>query len=1296
MLYSDDSDAVWRALTGAVVLLTLVGVAGPAAAVGTGWGVDGGPAPTVGPASGDLRAGGATGPAAPDGDETRRGAVQTATVLSSCTTIDRAGTYELVGNLSANTTGTCLAVNASNVTVEGNGNAMVGNGSGVAVGTVSRDLDTLTVRNLHVRDWQEGIDLFDAGNVTVANASLAPVFSAVSLTATADAVVRDVHFETTGGGVRLVNADRADVRNVSGVHRSSGGSGLSVANARDATVRNVTLTGDFLAGINAAGSETLRLRAVTTDGVRTGLDAEGATGLDARDVVVAGADLAFQFRPEAGQSSTFESGTLERATVRDPAAGGTYVTLDGSNGLDVRNLSTPNGTVSFNAVNVSLERVGSVPPAPADEPVAGAVGSVAPAGADPVVALGVHYPRRAWPSTVDPYRLDAANGTWQPVPTSNVSRAGSLDAVIATTTVPVGGVTVGAFGRPRTIAGCTAVNDSGVYEFTSDVSGAVASGSGCLRVNASDVTVDGNGHALTGDGNGTALAVVRDGLSNVTVRTLSIAGYEAGVDLARTTDASARNLSVETDFTGVDFQGATAPRVRDVETTLTGGTGVTVNSASGAVVRNVTAVQTSRGGSGVGAGFTTNATLVDVDVEGAFFAGIGARDSETLTVRSARFDGPVDAVSVPRGRNLSVADVRVLDATTAVRLRPPGVETGTFESGTISDVTVDRVRTGASGTPPRYLVVDGSNTATTTLSTPNATTTVVAANASLRPVGAVPPAPEGASLDLGRVNVTREGPGGTAILGIGYDPGAVEAGSVGLYRLDAGNDSWRQVPAGNVTVDPTAERVTTTVTGPYGVYGAFGTARTVSACTTLNESGTYRLSGDLAAPVAGGETCIAVNASDVTVDGRGHAVTGNGSGVGIGVVRAGLSNVTVRNVTVDDYFDGVYLRETPGGRLLDATVTVQSLGGPVDLVRSDDAVVRNVTVRTFGDGVAVSGAARPTVRDVRVVATSGGGVAVAAVDTGNATLANVTAIGPYFGGIDAAESRDLRVTDSTLRNATTGLDAPGVRNLSGSGLTVRNTTTALEFRDATRGGVGTVVETATLSAVSVTGLEPDSFGTPPAFLRVDGTSDVSVGLDTPNASATVAGSNLSVRPVGATPSAPRAVTAGRIRLDPAGPDATAVISIGYPAGTNDSTVGLYRVDGGRWSSLPAGSVTVDTTTRTVGTNVSGSLGTYGAFAGNVSNGTGNGSLPLGARLFPNGIPAGTGDAPPTDTDGDGLLEDLDGNGAFEFVDVIEFVFALQRGDYSSTALSSAQIAALDLDSNGRVTFVDVIALVFEI
>jgi hypothetical protein len=303
----------------------------------------------------------------------------------------------------------------------------------------------------------------------------------------------------------------------------------------------------------------------------------------------------------------------------------------------------------------------------------------------------------------------------------------------------------------------------------------------------------------------------------------------------------------------------------------------------------------------------------------------------------------------------------------------------------------------------------------------------------------------------------------------------------------------------------------------------------------------------------------------------------------------------------------------------------------------------------------------------------------------------VTAIGPYFGGIAAAESRDLRVTDSTVRNATTGLDAAGARNLSGSGLTVRNTTTALEFRDATRGSVGTVVETATLSAVSVAGLEPDSFGTPPASLRVDGTSDVSVGLETPDASATVAGSNLSVRPIGSTPPAPRTLTAGRVRLDPAGPDATATVSIGYPAGTNDSTVDLYRVDGARWSSLPAGSVTVDAATRTVGANVSGSLGTYGAFAGNVSA-----TVPLGERLFPNGIPGGSGDAPPTDPDGDGILEDLDGNGAFEFVDVIEFVFALSKADYSATALTDEQLAAVDFDGNGRVDFVDVIDLVFQV
>jgi hypothetical protein len=55
---------------------------------------------------------------------------------------------------------------------------------------------------------------------------------------------------------------------------------------------------------------------------------------------------------------------------------------------------------------------------------------------------------------------------------------------------------------------------------------------------------------------------------------------------------------------------------------------------------------------------------------------------------------------------------------------------------------------------------------------------------------------------------------------------------------------------------------------------------------------------------------------------------------------------------------------------------------------------------------------------------------------------------------------------------------------------------------------------------------------------------------------------------------------------------------------------------------------------------------------------------------------------------------MDGDGVFRFIDVIEFVFSQQRGNYG--ALSGQQVDALDLDENGRVTFVDVIDLVFEL
>jgi hypothetical protein len=80
--------------------------------------------------------------------------------------------------------------------------------------------------------------------------------------------------------------------------------------------------------------------------------------------------------------------------------------------------------------------------------------------------------------------------------------------------------------------------------------------------------------------------------------------------------------------------------------------------------------------------------------------------------------------------------------------------------------------------------------------------------------------------------------------------------------------------------------------------------------------------------------------------------------------------------------------------------------------------------------------------------------------------------------------------------------------------------------------------------------------------------------------------------------------------------------------------------------------------------------------------------------FSQSLPGGTGTAPPTDTDGDGKLEDLTGDGQFTFTDVVEFVFALQ--DLKRASLTARQRTALDHDGDGRVGFTDAVDLVFQL
>ncbi len=77
--------------------------------------------------------------------------------------------------------------------------------------------------------------------------------------------------------------------------------------------------------------------------------------------------------------------------------------------------------------------------------------------------------------------------------------------------------------------------------------------------------------------------------------------------------------------------------------------------------------------------------------------------------------------------------------------------------------------------------------------------------------------------------------------------------------------------------------------------------------------------------------------------------------------------------------------------------------------------------------------------------------------------------------------------------------------------------------------------------------------------------------------------------------------------------------------------------------------------------------------------------------FPNGVP-GVASAPPTDPDGDGQFEDVNGDGTANFSDAIDLAFADTGAINSGT---QAEIDALDFDGDGDVDFDDAIERAFE-
>ena len=173
-------------------------------------------------------------------------------VITDCTTIRTSGTYLLENNVSTDQTGdrnACIEITASDVTLDGQGHAVVGGEPiewrGSNFGIHVSGAENVEISDVTVRDWDElgtAIMVRDSADVTLSNV-VAEDNTFGSRTDDVDGfTLRDSHVQgNERAGVQLLDTDDATVRNVQVIENSRSGDWPGVYVRGDST--GVTLDG---------------------------------------------------------------------------------------------------------------------------------------------------------------------------------------------------------------------------------------------------------------------------------------------------------------------------------------------------------------------------------------------------------------------------------------------------------------------------------------------------------------------------------------------------------------------------------------------------------------------------------------------------------------------------------------------------------------------------------------------------------------------------------------------------------------------------------------------------------------------------------------------------------------------------------------------------------------------------------------------------------------------------------------------------------------------------------------------
>ena len=502
---------------------------------------------------------------------------------------------------------------------------------------------------------------------------------------------------------------------------------------------------------------------------------------------------------------------------------------------------------------------------------------------------------------------------------------------------------------PFLVKGCRRIVMPGTYFLKNDILKSPAPV--CIEIMGSDIKFDGGGHVVEGNGASASTGVVVYNFSlnpaRVTITDLTVQEWGDGIKWHTGSYGEiTHSVSRDNARAGMFIEKLSGISVADSTVTGNGGTGIAVVDSRNATLMG-NRVTGQRAGSGTDYGIiltnTTGSTIADNNASDNGNTGIILWSSTNTTVRnnkvtgndnigilltssayfpSPAFNNTLEANTVNRNGNfgISLREFSTKNRITGNTVRD-NLHTGIELSGASTQNELQRNLITGNRVSGMYVEVSDKNLIADNYfnNTKNFRNWTVSQNTwnTTKKSG---PSIIGGPFTGGNFWAQPDG--------LGFSQTCTDTDGDGLcnspYTIDSRNTDFLPLKEGG----------------------------TVNSCTVITQPGTYEVTSDILN--SNSLSCIRVLVSDVIINGNGHTVDGTSAGTSRGVHVANdtrsLSNVTVRNLYLTNWGQGIFYNRTEKNRI-EGNVIVKNYQGIETDRTQDSSIVKNTVSDNTGHGI---------------------------------------------------------------------------------------------------------------------------------------------------------------------------------------------------------------------------------------------------------------------------------------------------------------------------------------------------------